>query len=388
MRITSVESFCLKIKAHEAYLGRLADGSLAPAGYHVRKPWRSLYSPRFETVIVKVTAEDGTAGWGESLAPVAPEVPAAIIDLLLAPVLVGASATAPRPNWTMLSELMRERGHLAGHQADALAAVDVALWDLAGKLWGQPVASLLGGAFREFIPAYVSGLPRATDEERSELASEWEQKGATAVKLHLGHGIENDLATVDAVTGAAPRLKVAVDAHWAYSQSEALRLANGLADRGAWFLEAPLAPEDEEGHAELRARSRIPIAVGETLRNRYEFSRWHRARSLDISQPDIGRTGITEGMVIGELAAANHVPVAPHHSVGMGIVLAAGLHVSAATQNLMVFEYQPTSTQVGQIVLKTPIEPLPNGFNLPAGPGLGIDVDEQQIRNLAKESQH
>lgn len=386
MQIVNVETFSLKVQSPEAYLGRLTDGSDPPDGYHVRSPWRSLYSPQFETVIVKVTAEDGTAGWGEALAPVAPEVPAAIIDLLLRPLLIGADASTPRPNWTMLSELMRERGHLVGHQADALAAVDIALWDLVGKLANLPVAALLGGAFRSFIPTYVSGLPRPDNKQRAELAVEWQQQGAAAVKLHLGHGVDSDLESVDVIRRAAPNLRIAVDAHWAYSSSDALRLAEELANRKAWFLEAPLAPEDEEGHAELRARSRIPIAVGETLRNRYEFSRWLRTRALDIAQPDVGRTGITEAMAISEISAAQHVSVAPHHSVGLGIVLAAGLHVSATIRDLLVFEYQPTSTEIGKTVLHQPLDTQPNGFRLPSGPGLGIEVNENKIRSLAKES--
>jgi D-galactarolactone cycloisomerase len=386
MRIADVETFALRLPADEAYLGRLPDGSRVADEYRVRPPWRSLYSSRYETLLVKVTAEDGTAGWGEALAPVAPEVPATVVDLLLRPVLLGLDATRPRPAWSVLGDLMRERGHLVGHQADALAAVDIALWDLAGRLAGLGVADLLGGAFRTDLPTYVSGLPRPTDAERAELAADWQRRGARAVKLHLGLGVDADLATVDAVRAAAPELRIAVDAHWAYDGSQARRLADGLADRGGWFLEAPLAPEDEDGHAELCRTSRIPVAVGEALRNRYEFDRWLRRRALQIAQPDVGRTGITEAMAIGELCAARHVPVAPHHSVGLGVVLAAGLHVSAALQPLLTFEYQPTSTEVGARILRTPVEVRPDGFPLPGGPGLGVDVDEDAVRALAKES--
>ncbi|MFR9725553.1 mandelate racemase/muconate lactonizing enzyme family protein [Streptomyces sp. MS19] len=383
MQIASVETFVLKVFHEEPYLGVLPDGSEVPAGYQVRAPWRSLYSRRFETLLVKVTAEDGTAGWGEALAPVAPEVPAGIVDLLLAPVLLGQDALAPRPAWVRLRDLMRERGHLVGHQADALAAVDIALWDLAGRLRGAPVAALLGGAFRDRLPTYVSGLPRATDGERAELAADWAARGAGAVKLHLGHGVDADLATVDAVRAAAPDLRIAVDAHWAYGPAEARRLAAGLADRGGWFLEAPLAPEDEDGHRRLVARAAVPVAVGETLRNRYEFARWLHGPALEIAQPDVARTGITEAMAIAELCAAAHVPVAPHHSVGLGVALAAGLHLAAAVEDLAVFEYQPTSTEVGQRVLSTPLTVHPDHFPLPAGPGLGIDIDERVVRDLA-----
>lgn len=385
MQIASIETFVLKLDHEENYLGALVDGGAAPSEYHVREPWRSLYSPRFESVMVRIEADDGTVGWGEALAPVAPEVLATIIRTMIAPVLRGADALAPRPAWERCSSLMRERGHLVGHQADALAAVDIALWDLAARLLDVPLATMLGGAFRSTVPTYVSGLPRPTDAERGELAAERAAAGTTAVKLHLGFGVDADLATVDAVRSAAPDLRVAIDAHWSYGIHDALRLAHGLADRDGWFLEAPLAPEDEGGHAELVRRSPIPIAVGETLRNRYEFERWASLRALDIAQPDVGRTGLTEALAIAEVCAARHVPVAPHHSVGLGVLLAAGIHLSAAIPNLLVFEQQPTAIDVAQRLLTSPLLPLPASFALPDGPGLGIDVDEAAIRHHAKE---
>lgn len=386
MLIRAVETFVLKIAADEAYLGTLRDGSAIGSGYTVREPWRSLYSARFETLLVKVTADDGTAGWGEALAPVAPEVPGSIVDLLLAPSLLGMDARRPRPAWSRLRDLMRERGHLVGHQADALAAVDIALWDLAGRLAGRPVSELLGGAFRDEVPVYVSGLPRTTDAERAELARTWVERGATSVKLHLGNGVDTDLATVAAIRAAAPSLRVAVDAHWVYTVTEAMRLADGLAELGGWFLEAPLAPEDLAGHAELVRYARVPVAVGEALRTRYEFGQWLDARALRLAQPDVGRTGITEAMAIAELAAARQVPVAPHHSTGLAVALAAGLHVSAAVENLAAFEYQPTSTDVAQRILRQPVAIGAARFALPAGPGLGVEVDEDAVRTLAEES--
>ncbi|MPZ82174.1 MAG: mandelate racemase/muconate lactonizing enzyme family protein [Actinophytocola sp.] len=384
MKIVDVDTYILKLRADSAYLGALADGSAPSTGYAVRPPWRSIYSDRYETLLVRVTAEDGTAGWGEALAPVAPEVPAAIVNLLLAPVLPGMDATAPRPAWSRLRDLMRERGHLVGHQADALAAVDIALWDLAGRIAGLRVVDLLGGAFREDVPVYVSGLPKPTDAERASLAAEWAGRGARRVKLHLGHGVAADLATVDAVRAAAPDLRIAVDAHWAYAVTDALRLADGLAARDAWFLEAPLPPEDVAGHAELVARSTIPIAVGEALRNRYELDGWLAARALRIAQPDVARTGITEAMAIAELCQAKHVPVAPHHSVGLGVALAAGLHVSAAVEDLVAFEYQPTSAAVGARILRAPLMLGAHTMPLPTGPGLGIEVDIDKVIELAQ----
>ena len=381
MRISEVRTYVLQLTPDDesgVYLG----AAQAPgAGYAVRPPWRSLYSAAYETVLVQLVTDSGESGWGEALTPVGPGVVAAAIDELLAPQLIGVDPRSVRPASYRLRELMRERGHLVGHQADALAAADIALWDLAGRLHGLPVATMLGGAFRDPVPVYVSGLPVPTDTERAALAAGWAGQGATAVKLHLGHGVAADLATYDAV--AAAGLRIAVDAHWAYDRADAIRLGRALDERGALFLEAPLPPEDLAGHAELQRLLATPVAVGETLRNRYEFGQWLDARALSVAQPDIGRTGITEAMVIAELAAARHVPVAPHHSVGLGVSLAAGLQVAAAVQELLLFEYQPSTLRVAGRILSGPLETPPDAVPLPVGPGLGVQVDEDAVRRLA-----
>ncbi len=384
MQIASVDVFVLKIAAEMPYLGQTP--AQAAEGYFVRSPWQSIYSSRYESMLVRIVSDDGAEGWGEALAPVGPEVTASIVERLLAPILVGRDATTPRANWFFLRSLMRERGHLVGHQADALAAVDIALWDLCGKITNRRVADLLGGAIRETIPTYVSGLPMATNEARAELAAEWTARGARRFKLHLGWGVNEDLAVFDAVHAAAPDAQIAVDAHWAYSMSDATALSRGLEQRGAWFLEAPLAPEDIAGHADLNARTQLPIAVGEVLRNRYEFEAWLASRALEIAQPDVGRTGITEAMAIAEVCSVHHVPLALHHSTGLGISLAAGLHVSAATVELLAFEYQPTSVEVGELRLGTNVSHEADFFTLPPGPGLGLDINVNTVRELQQES--
>ncbi|RII19618.1 D-galactonate dehydratase [Streptomyces sp. YIM 130001] len=387
MRITDVRTFVLKIQGPQAYLGRLDDGAelTADRGYVVREPWRSLYSGRFETLLVRVDTDEGLSGWGEALAPVGPEIPRAVVDRLLAGWLVGRDPRGVRPLWEEMRQLMRERGHLVGHQADAMAAVDIALWDLHGKITGLSVAELLGGPLRTTVPAYVSGLPEPTDEARAALAAQWAGKGATRVKLALGKGIEADLATFDAVTAAAPSLAVAVDAHWAYRLGEALELGRELDRRKALFYEAPLAPEDIEGHRELAGQLSTPVAVGEALRNRYEFADWLTRRAVRLAQPDVARTGITEAMVISDLASAHHVPVACHHSVGLGIALAAGIHVSAVATDSPFFEFQADVLPVAQSILRTPLAADASGYALPTGPGLGIDVDTEKITALSEE---
>ena len=382
MKIVAVRAHVLRLTPPEAYLGArpAAAARVEDGNYYRRPPWRSLYSDQFETLLVELTTDDGLVGWGEALAPVAPEVPAAVVDRLLAPFLLGADPRRVRPLWTELSGLMRERGHLVGHQADALAAVDIALWDLAGKALGVPVATLLGGAYRTDIPTYVSGLPRPTDDERVALAREWVARGVRLIKLHLGYGVAEDLATVDAVASVHPDLKVAVDGHWAYDLADALRLGRGLDERPhAWFFEAPMAPEDIPAHRELARALATPVAVGEAMRSRYEFREWLTARAVDICQPDVGRTGITELMAIAELAAAHHLPTAPHHSVGLGVAVAAGLHVSAAIEAMPAFEFQPGTMAVASRILTDAIAGGPVSFPLPDRPGLGVDVDLSRL---------
>lgn len=382
-QIISVQTFCLKLPSADPYLGS-APADSETSGYFVRPPWRSLYAHGYETLLVRLETDDGHVGWGEALAPVAPEVPRAVITTMLAPRLIGADPCAPRPVSAALAGLMRERGHLVGHQADALAACDIALWDLAGKIAGLPIAQLTGGAFRSAIPVYVSGLPRPTDAERAELAADWARQGFRAVKLALGHGVEQDLATFDAVAAAAPGLAIGVDAHWAYSLPEAERLGLELDRRPGWFLEAPLAPEDVRGHRSLAERIVTPVAVGEALRNRFEFGDWLGRRAMDLCQPDVARTGLTEALEVASLAAAAHVRVAPHHSVGLGVALAAGLQFAAAIENLEIFEYQPTTLPHANRILADPVQLDGGSFRLPPGPGLGITVDEQAVIELSE----
>jgi D-galactarolactone cycloisomerase len=384
-QISSVQTFRLKLPSADPYLGSAPPGSEAST-YFVRPPWRSLYSHCYETLLVRLETDDGHVGWGEALAPVAPEVPQAVIDRMLAPQLLGADPSAPRPVFAALAGLMRERGHLVGHQADALAACDIALWDLAGKVAGLPVAELAGGAFRSTVPTYVSGLPRATDTERAELASEWVRNGFRHVKLALGQGVDEDLATFDAIASACPDLRIGIDAHWAYTLPEAERLGQALDHRRAWLLEAPLAPEDTESHRQLAGRIITPIAAGEMLRNRYEFAHWLGRRALDLCQPDVARTGITEALAVATLADASHVRVAPHHSVGYGVALAAGLQFAASIENLEIFEFQPTTLPHANRILASPIQLDGSSFPVPHGPGLGVMVNEQAVAELSEDA--
>ncbi|MER7443835.1 mandelate racemase/muconate lactonizing enzyme family protein [Micromonospora avicenniae] len=366
-RIVSVEAFALRP---------------AEPSYQVAAGRGTLYPKVMETLLVRLETEDGTVGWGEGLAPVAANVPAAIVTDLMTPALLGAEATAIRPLRGRLVALMHERGHLGGHQADALAAVDIALWDLAGRTLGVPVHQLLGGAWRDRVPTYLSGWPGST-ADRPQVAAEYAAAGLRHVKLHLSQGVEADLAVYDEVAAAAPGIRIAVDAHCSYSRADALRLGRGLDARGAWFLESPLSPEDLAGHATLTAALDTPVAVGEAFRHRIEAAEWLRRDAADLLQPDIGRTGVTEGTAVAALADLANLPILPHHSAALGVALAAGLHVAAATEHCPAFEWTPTLLETASAILAEPLAATTTSFEVPTGPGLGVTVDEETVRRLA-----
>ncbi|MGO4834734.1 mandelate racemase/muconate lactonizing enzyme family protein, partial [Rhizobiaceae sp. 2RAB30] len=182
--IVKVETFIISIPREVPYLGPLKAGEkINERGYLVRQGNRTIYPSTDMTLLVKVTGESGKVGWGECYGIVAPEATKAIIDDVLGPVVVGRDPGDAVAIHEDLYDLMRVRGFFGGFYVDALAGLDIALWDLAGKGLGVPVSTLLGGRRHGTIPAYVSGLPRATLNERCDLAVEWVARGFKGIKF-------------------------------------------------------------------------------------------------------------------------------------------------------------------------------------------------------------
>jgi galactonate dehydratase len=380
MKIARIETIPVRIKRSEAYLGKMPDG-VSQENYFLRPPYRALYSAYFETAFVKITTDDGITGWGEALAPVAPETVCTIIDQLIAPVLRGRDPLAGDVLYHVMYDLMRERGHYGGFMLDAISACDIALWDLRGKLLGQPIAALAGGPYRESIQCYVSGLPRPSDSERVALAREFWARGFTAFKLAAGYGVNADARSIAALRdGLGDDARLLLDAHWVYTLDESIRLAHLLDSMDTDVFEAPINPEDIDAHVLLAQASNVPIAIGETERTRYEFKPWLVRRGADLLQPDVGRTGISELLKIASMAEAFNIPVAPHLSVGLGVCIAASIHVAAAIPNLYMLEYQPPVFELANSLLVEPLRCLNGHYNLPAGSGLGVQIDEARLQ--------
>ena len=236
MTIVKVEALPVRIRRDESYLGSLPP-EVDPNAYFTRPPYRALYSANFETVFIKLTTSDGVVGWGEALAPVAPEVVATIVEQLLAPVLLGSDPLDGNILWNRMYDLMRERGYYGGFMLDAISGCDIALWDLRGKILDQPVYKLLGGAFADPIPCYVSGLPRPDIAGRVALAQEWWERDFHAFKLAAGHGVAADLKSISALREAfGEDATLLLDVHWVYDLDEAIQLGAWPGNNWCWFL--------------------------------------------------------------------------------------------------------------------------------------------------------
>jgi len=382
MTIASVQAIPVRIKRDEAYLGSLPP-DVDPENYFIRPPYRALYSAYFETCFVKIITTDGLVGWGEALAPVAPEVVGTIIEQLLSPVLIGQTPLDGDVLWSRMYDLMRERGYYGGFMLDAISACDVALWDLRGKILNQPVHRLLGGAYRDHIPCYVSGLPKSTTKERLKLAETFVEKDFNAFKLAAGHGVSEDTHSVKTLRdGLGDDATILLDAHWIYTLDESVQLGQNLADLNVGFFEAPINPEDIDAHVKLAQSVAIPIAIGETERTRYQFKPWLVQRGADILQPDVGRAGISEVIKIADMAEAFNIPIAPHLSVGLGVCIGATLQVAAAIPNLFLLEYQPPVFEIANLLLETPLECSAGHYTLPDMPGIGVEIDEDRLQEM------
>jgi galactonate dehydratase len=376
--IARVETFIVSLPRDVPYLGPLGPGErVNQRGYLVRKGNRAIYPATDMSVLIKLTAEDGTVGWGETYGIVAPDAVTSIVDDVLGPVIVGRDPRDPVVIQEDLYDLMRVRGFFGGFYVDAIAGVDIAVWDLFGKLVGQPVVKLLGGQRQATIQAYVSGLPGATLDARVEVARAFLAKGFTAFKYHAAvsfDGIVAEMRTLREALG--PDVKLMVDLHWKFSAQEAIQLIDRLAVYEPYFVEAPCQPEDLEGQAHVGASVRVPLALGEEWRTVFEYRPRLERRAMSIVQPEMGRTGISQFMQIGRMANAFHMKVIPHASIGLGIYQAASLHATAALPNAPMHEYQHSVFDRNLVHVVTTMRCESGAFAVPEGPGLGIVPNE------------
>jgi L-alanine-DL-glutamate epimerase-like enolase superfamily enzyme len=359
--ITGIDTFLLRIP-------------LRPGDASAGSVWGPADVPAAYSLLVKVTTDDGYEGWGEAFGLRAAAVTQHAIDELIAPLCLGHDASRIAQ---LMDEVQQElqvfgRGGLVTH---ALSAVDIALWDIAGKAAGAPLHRLLGGGATDLacyasLEAYSDpSLVRA--RVRHALDSGFER-----IKLH-----EREMPAIRAAREeAGPDVEMMVDVNCAWTVNQARWLAEELREFHLKWLEEPVwPPENYDGLAELRRTEGIPIASGENAGTLIELDRLLRAGAVDFVQPSPAKMGgVTEICKVFPIAAVHNVPVIPH-SFYDGPGLLAAIQVVAALGNaeaMVEWRYFDLEAQIYGDAL----EPEGGRVKVPQGPGLGIDPDPDVIR--------
>jgi L-alanine-DL-glutamate epimerase-like enolase superfamily enzyme len=387
MKITGVTTRVAKMQLHDRFGGQSAPPATFPGSdYYFESQWSEVYSRNVQSLLVHIETDTGLHGWGESQAPIVPEVAQTIIDRLLGPMLIGRDPLETDRLFELMYKSMSVRGHTTGFMLDAIAGIDIALWDIKGKAAGQPVSRLLQGtgeAIRTRLSLYVSGLRAASIEGKAEFAAECFSSGYAAVKVFLGHGVEEDLTIARALRErVGPEKRLLADTLWSYDLADALRLGKAFEDLGFEWIEAPVDVEDVDGHATLARSLEMAVAGGEALRSQHQFAHWIGKQAMDIVQPDVGRCGITGAQRIAALARENGLPVAFHVGVCLGVVMAATWQVAAATPNFRIQEHQPPPFELSNRFLKEPLSVDRGEAVVPDRPGIGVDIDVEAFDRL------
>lgn len=346
-------------------------------------------------LFVRIETASGIVGWGEATCEGRSETVRTAVEQL-SEILLGADALRIEDHWQVMTKGSFYRG--GPILASAVSGLDQALWDIAGKHFNTPVHQLLGGHVRDRIRAYgwVGG------DEPGELAESIQAQlevGLTAVKMNasgrmstLGSvaeidGVVNRVATAREVLG--DHRDMAVDFHGRFTLANARRVAPLLEPYRPFFLEEPVVPENTHLLREFTSSTSIPVSTGERLYNRQEFLPALQA-GIAVAQPDLSHAGgITEVRKIAALAEVYEVQLAPHCPLGP-IALAACLQVGFATPNYLIQEqsigihYNQGAEVLDYVVDKTPLKFVHGHFERLRGPGLGIEVDENAVREADK----
>ncbi len=261
-----------------------------------------------------------------------------------------------------------------------ISAIDIALWDLRGKVCGKPLYKLLGG-YTDRIPTYIAGGYYEEGKGLEELAQEMEQNvamGARAVKMKIGGvSINEDVERVRIVRETVgPDVKVLVDANNAYRYYEAIQIARKIEKYDIFWFEEPVAPDDYRGHAMVAAATSIPVATGENEYTRYGFRDLIEQRCAAILNPDaLVLGGITEFMKVAALCQAHDLPIAPHGKQEVHI------HLVTAIPNGLILEYYRDSVDpMWAHMFTETLQVDKDGYvRAPDRPGLGVELNRKAL---------
>jgi galactonate dehydratase len=346
-------------------------------------------------LFLKIETDEGIVGWGEPVIEgKAATVGAAVHELM--DYLIGKGPLNIEDHWNV----MYRGGFYRGGPIlmSAIAGIDQALWDIKGKYYNAPVYELLGGKARESIKVY-SWIGGDRPSDVGEAAKHVVEKGFTAVKMNATEELQyvDSYEKIDAVVERIAAVREAVghyvgigiDFHGRVHKPMAKILAKELEVYRPMFIEEPVLPENNEALREIAHSTAIPIATGERMFSKWDFKKLLIDGYVDIIQPDLSHAGgITEGKKILSMAEAFDVAAAPHCPLGP-IALASCLQVDATCHNAFIQEqslgihYNQGSDLLDYIVDNKVFKYEEGYVKIPDGPGLGIEINEEHVRNMA-----
>lgn len=352
----------------------------------------SMHFKRRQHCLVEVVCDDGTVGWGECLGPAQPN--AAVVRAYAAG-LLDQDPLETEKLWLALYNRLRDQGQ-RGLTVTALSGIDIALWDIKGKHFGVSISTLLGGRFRDSVKAYATGSFRREGVDRvGDIAREvagYRDEGFHAVKIKIGFDVEEDLRVIEAVREAiGPDRRLMIDGNHGYDYLEAVEVGRRAARFGVDWFEEPVLPEQVSTYRAVRADQPLPVAGGETWHGRYAMQEPLSTRAVDVLQPDIcGVGGFTEIRRVADMATMHGVRLVPH-VWGTAVCIAASLQFMAAllpnpprrAPIEPILEFDRTDNPFRQAVVRSPIEHEDGVVRIPDGPGLGIEINRDALRQFA-----
>jgi L-alanine-DL-glutamate epimerase-like enolase superfamily enzyme len=363
MKIASIETIPLRIP--------FTTGGQSAGGV-----WGSKDLQVVDSLVVKVTADDGTVGWGETFGFTAIPAVKLVIDTILAPDVIGRDVT-------MREKLMfdlQKKFHIFGRSGAfiyGLSAIDIALWDIAGKAANKPIYQLLGGSEATSLATYASLIRYGDPELVRRNVRRAVDSGYKYLKLH-----EVDVECVRAAREAAgPDIEITLDVNCPWTVREALDMAEKLRPFNLRWLEEPVwPPENYAGLATVRKQGGIPVAAGENASTLMDFQHLLEAGAVDFIQPSPAKMGgITELQKVYALANAHNVTVMVHTFYD-GPGLLASVHASAAlggAKSIVEWRYFDLEAQLyGDAII-----PKEGRIQVPQGPGLGLEPNLDVIRD-------
>lgn len=385
MKITKIETFILRV----------------PLGEKTFFSSQCAF-PERNSLLVRLETDEGVYGWGEGGQYGPPEPVQSAIEYVLKPIVIGRNPLDKDIIWHQMYNHTKDFGQ-KGTYIEAISAIDIALWDICGKMLGVPVARLMGGRQRTAVEMYATGCYYRGDqyldlgktlESLKEEAAGYVELGFHMLKIKVGLlSVEDDARRVEAIRQVVgDQVKLFADCNHAYNANTAVRMGRILQEYNLMFMEEPVLPEDVEGYRFVREKLDIAIAGGECEFTVYGFKRLISKGCLDIAQPDICCTGgLSEYLRIRAIAQAYHVAVIPH-AWGSGIALAVALQALSSTplephtanpivcQNEPMIEYDRNFNPLRDELLVHNIGIKDGKVEVPDGSGLGVDVDMDVLK--------